>query len=67
MNRETFRLGTLALTEGELCGRHYKSINELDALAEKVIALLRPEKIPICQVKDIMERVCRLVDLEPLT
>lgn len=67
MARETFKLGVLAITEGEFKGRKYRSIDDIDMLAEKVLDLLRPEALPVCQVKDVMDRVCQLIDFTPFT
>ena len=66
MSRETLRLGMHYIT-GEFEGRKVRDRNEIVALAEKVIELLRPEKLPVCQVKDVLELAAELADMQPLT
>lgn len=64
--RETLRLGLMTMNPGTVHGREYATNDELDRIAEDVLAFIRPEGLLICQVKDVMERVCSLVDLERL-
>lgn len=66
MSRETYKLGILAATEGDMYGRPYKSADQINSIAEKLLEELRKEQLPICQVKDVAERICFLVDFEPL-
>lgn len=66
MSRETIKLGILTATPGQIKGREYVDNDEIDRIAEKVLEFIRPEGLLICQVKDVMERVCMLVDLERL-
>lgn len=51
---------------GEFKGRPFKVDNKLDSLAEKVIALLRPEGLTVWQAKDVMKRAINLIDWETL-
>lgn len=66
MSRETYKLGLLAASEGEMYGRPYKSADQIHAIAEKLLAELRTEQLPLCQVKDVAEHICFLADFEPL-
>ncbi len=53
-------------SSGVYKGRHYKGDEELDALADKVIALLRPEGLLVWQEKEVLKKALQLVDWETL-
>ena len=66
MSRETLRLGLNDYISEEFAGRPIKSREDIKNLAEKVIDLLRPEKLPVCQVKDVLEAAAQLADMQPV-
>lgn len=51
---------------GTFRGRPFKSDSELDKIAERVIALIRVENLPIWQVREVMKKASGLIDWEVL-
>lgn len=51
---------------GEYKGRPFKGDDELDSMAEKVVAQLRSGNMPIWQARDVLKRAIRLLDWELL-
>lgn len=51
---------------GEYKGRPFKGDDELDSMAEAVVAQLRSGNMPIWQARDVLKRAIRLLDWELL-
>lgn len=51
---------------GEYKGRPFKGDDELDLMAEGIVAQLRSVNMPIWQAKDVLKRAIRLLDWELL-
>lgn len=47
-------------------GITFKSDEELEAIADKVVELLRHEELPIGQAKDVLGFVSRFIDIQIL-